>query len=336
MGSSHQPPAAPSAAFLAKFATEADASGRMSFERFMQIALYDPELGYYRQTRRRVGYGGDTDFYTASTSAPLYGELVVAAARKLLPSAMAAECTFVEIGAETPDGILANVDHGFSSVRTIPVGASLDIEGTCVVFANELFDAQPFRRYVRRGGAWLELGVARQGDHLIEVECGPALSADYLPPDAPDGYVIDAPEASVRLLERIARQPWHGLLIACDYGKSWQELATAAPAGTARAYHRHTQSNDLYARPGEQDLTCHVCWDWLMDALRQQRFTHPCVESQESFFVHHAARFIAQIATREAAGLSQRKLALMQLLHPAHLGQKFQVLHASRIPEQLN
>ena len=32
----------------------------------------------------------------------------------------------------------------------------------------------------------------------------------------------------------------------------------------------------------------------------------------------------------EANRLSPRKLSLMQLLHPSHLGQKFQVLHACR------
>ena len=32
----------------------------------------------------------------------------------------------------------------------------------------------------------------------------------------------------------------------------------------------------------------------------------------------------------EATRVSPRKLALLQLLHPSHLGQKFQVLHARR------
>ena len=51
---------------------------------------------------------------------------------------------------------------------------------------------------------------------------------------------------------------------------------------------------------------------------------------QETFFVRHAGAFIAALTAAEATRLSQRKLALMQLLHPAHLGQKFQALHAVR------
>jgi SAM-dependent MidA family methyltransferase len=59
-------------------------------------------------------------------------------------------------------------------------------------------------------------------------------------------------------------------------------------------------------------------------------FGSPTTESQEAFFIHHGAEFIAATSAAEATRVSQRKLALMQLLHPAHLGQKFQVLHAIR------
>ena len=40
--------------------------------------------------------------------------------------------------------------------------------------------------------------------------------------------------------------------------------------------------------------------------------------------------FIASASAAEAARFSPRKLALLQLLHPAHMGQKFQVMHALR------
>jgi SAM-dependent MidA family methyltransferase len=107
-------------------------------------------------------------------------------------------------------------------------------------------------------------------------------------------------------------------------------LAGAVPAGTARAYHRHVQSNDLLARPGRQDLTCHICWDWIRDALIEKGFASPTVESQEAFFVHHAGAFIADLSAREAGRLSRDKLSLLQLIHPAHMGQKFQALWALR------
>lgn len=332
MGSSLPvPTAGASPEFREIFRRHADAAGAMTFARFMDLVLYDSAVGYYRRDQARVGYAPGTDFFTASTSGPFFGELIVAACQKLLGATCdPRDFTFVEIGAETAAGVLTDVAHPFRAVRTIRLGEAPRIEGRCVVFSNELFDAQPFRRFVFRAGAWQEIGVALIGETLREIESPPSSSVTFLPATAPEGYVIDAPLAAAQLATQIAAQPWTGLFVACDYGKSWRELVEATPAGTARAYFRHTQSNDLLARPGEQDLTCHVCWDWLTEALVNSGFAAPAVESQEAFFIHHAAAFIAATSAAEAARFSQRKLALMQLLHPAHLGQKFQVLHALR------
>ena len=91
---------------------------------------------------------------------------------------------------------------------------------------------------------------------------------------------------------------------------------------------QHQQSNDLLARPGQQDLTCHVCWDWLADTLGKNGFANPQIETQEAFLIRRAADFMSATVANEAHQLSQRKLGLLQLLH--HLGQKFQVLWALR------
>ena len=322
----------PSAAFLERFRALAGPALRLRFDDFLRLALYDPQVGYYRQNRPRVGYGRGTDFYTASTTGPIFGELICAACASLLKGAQLSLYTFVEIGAEPEASVLRGVVHPFGNVRTVRAGEKIDLSGNCVVFSNELFDAQPFRRFVRQSDRWLELGVELQGHKLQELQIGEAQSERLpeLPTSLPEGYTLDLPIAAGELASAIAAQPWTGLFLALDYGKSWRELTEATPAGTARAYFRHTQSNNLLARPGEQDVTCHICWDWLSDALRIHRFNEPCVESQEAFFIHHAGDLIAATSAAEAARFSQRKLALMQLLHPAHLGQKFQALHAVR------
>jgi SAM-dependent MidA family methyltransferase len=225
--------------------------------------------------------------------------------------------------------VLAGVAHPFASARTVRVGETQQLAGPCVVFSNELFDAQPLRRFIRRGDSWRELGVQLRGDQLHEIELAEA-NATWLPTDASEGNVFDAPRAAAELAAAIAAQPWTGLFVAFDYGKSFTELATATPAGTARAYFQHTQTNELLARAGQQDLTGHVCWDWLQAALDTTGCTGSRVESQEAFFIHHAGAFLAQAMAAEATRVSPRKLALLQLLHPSHLGQKFQVLHAQR------
>jgi SAM-dependent MidA family methyltransferase len=330
MGSSASPSPAPSAEFLAVFRAHAGADGVMTFAQFMELALYDRAVGYYRRDQTRVGYATGTDFFTASTSGPVFGELLVASTVNLLAGKNPRGFTFVEMGAEPGGGVLAGVEHPFGSARAVRVGETANLTGDCVVFSNELFDAQPFRRFVFRDQAWRECGVALRDGALAFIELPPAAPPAELPAAAPEGYVIDAPFAAAALGRELAAQPWTGLFLACDYGKSWAELTEACPAGTARAYHRHTQSNDLLARPGEQDLTCHICWDWLATALAGQGFVRPTVESQEAFFIHHAADYIAATTAAEAARFSQKKLSLLQLLHPSHLGQKFQVLHARR------
>ena len=54
------------------------------------------------------------------------------------------------------------------------------------------------------------------------------------------------------------------------------------------------------------------------------------METQEAFFVHHAGAFIAGFTAAEAGRLSRDKLSLLQLIHPANMGQKFQALWALR------
>lgn len=310
------------------FQAHADETGKMSFARFMEIALYDPQVGYYRRNRPRIGYGRGTDFFTSTTSGEVFGELVSAACAKLLRGAQRdpAKHVFVELGTEPGRSVLAGVQHPFAGTRTVGVGEPLTLSGDCVVFSNELFDAQPFVRTVRRAGQWLEIQVQLTGDRLVETEAPSTFSE----PAAPDGYRIDRPIAAASLAETIGAQAWRGLFVACDYGKSWRELTEACPAGTARAYFQHTQSNDLLARPGEQDLTCHICWDWIAGALARQGFAEPTLEFQETFFVRHAGDYVSAASAADAARFSPRKLALLQLLHPSHLGQKFQVLHAVR------
>jgi len=336
----------------------------LRFDHFMRLALYDETVGYYAQpNRRRVGRRPDTDFYTATsvgqnanrtnTAAQkppsLFGELVAQSCLTLMGKAFCARATFIEIGNEPQAGILRNLAHPFAAARTISLGQPIELLGEIgkndaplIVFSNELFDAQPCRRFVwrdqqaskegqaQRKPGWHEIYIHAENASLTEIEHPCGRVPKFLPETAPDGYRIDAPLDAQNLLDQIAQQPWHGLFLAFDYGKSWAELTEATPQGTARAYTAHRQTNDLLAQPGQQDLTCHICWDWLQDGLRKNGFGDTTLDTQEAFFVKHAGSFIARQIASEAHKLSARKQAFLQLLHPAHLGQKFQVLSAKR------
>jgi SAM-dependent MidA family methyltransferase len=314
---------------LAALRDRAGAKNELSFAEFMEVALYAPGIGYYRKNRKRIGYGAETDFLTATTSAPLFGRLVSAACAELLGGAALSGYNFVEIGAEPGSGILSEASHPFRSVRQLGIGDPLKIEGPSVVFSNELFDAQPFRRFRRRAGAWREIGVNVAGGGLCEVELE-AAGLPQLPEAAPEGYALDAPVGAADLAGLIAGQPWEGLFLAFDYGKSWEEIAFATPAGTARSYRRHAQGNDLLANAGDRDLTCHVCWDWLKGVLLGRGFGEPRLESQEAFFAIHCGAVIEELTASDASRLSRDKLSLLQLIHAAHMGQRFQALWAVR------
>lgn len=323
---------APSESFLFSFRSKLESWGGLRFDHFMALALFDPACGYYTAARTRVGYAPDTDFYTASSTGSLFGELVCASCVTLLKGAGLdpARHHFIEIGSETEAGVLAGVTHPFASARTLRLGDTLQFGGECVVFSNELFDAQPCRRFRRRAGSWYEIGVRENAGLLEEVLLPEAVRETWLPAEAPEGWVLDAPRAAAELAGQIAAQPWSGLFLAFDYGKSLAEMLESNPEGTLRAYHQHRQSNHFLERPGEQDLTCHVCWEWLQEALASKAFSGLRLQSQEAFFVHQASEYIGRLVAEEASRASRRKLALMQLLHPEKMGQKFQVLSGIR------
>ncbi len=326
MGSAPSSPLSP--AFRDAFAAAADDSGWMSFADFMALALFHPELGYYRRPHQRIGREPGTDFYTATSLGSLFGDLIVASATSLLGADNPADYTFVEIGAEPEGGVLREVTHPFGATRTIRVGEPIGLSGPCVVFSNELFDAQPCRRFRHDPSGWQELGVGLTDQELREIPrpVPPPFDVAGIPP----GYELDVPMAATALAQQIAAQPWHGLFLAIDYGRTWRELSRETPQGTVRGYYQHRQTTELLARPGEQDLTCHICWDWLAEALREHGFSDGNLQSQEQFLMQHAATLLQQTVTAEAGGLSRRKTALMHLIHPSGFGQKFQVLSARR------
>lgn len=312
----------------------AAAGGQISFAEFMAIALYHPEAGYYQQSRTRVGFGPESDFFTASSvGGGVFRQLLIDACRTLLSPDSLGDFDFVEIGAEPANGVLT-AEHPFRTAATSRLGETPQIQENAIVFSNELFDAQPFHRLLFRKNRWQEIGVQWNGDFtetlLPSLSPPVAKLRDYLPATAPEEYHLDLPIAAAELAKALTKPGWNGLFIAFDYGKSWRELIEETPQGTARAYSQHQQLNDLLAHPGQQDLTCHICWDWLQEALRENGFQQIEVQSQEAFFVTKATGALQAIISAQPGKFDPRRQSLQQLIYPGHMGQKFQVLTARR------
>jgi SAM-dependent MidA family methyltransferase len=151
-----------------------------------------------------------------------------------------------------------------------------------------------------------------------------------LPSPAPEGYIVDLPTGSRALIDQIIQQPWKGIFIALDYGKTWQAITHDSPQGTARAYQHHRQSPNLLENIGQQDLTCHICWDWMEEALSHSGFQSIDLESQESFVLKRASEFVRRVFESDSGMSDPMKGGLRQLIHPSLMGQKFQSLSAIR------
>jgi SAM-dependent MidA family methyltransferase len=105
------------------------------------------------------------------------------------------------------------------------------------------------------------------------------------------------------------------------------ELFQNRPNGTARAYKNHELRNDIFAFPGKQDITCHLCWDQMIGILKKESFQNIALSSQESFLIHYAKK---ALQTNVEQGNLAQISAIKELIHPQYMGQKFQVLHGLR------
>jgi SAM-dependent MidA family methyltransferase len=309
----------------------------ISYRDFIEAALYTKDYGYYTQPAERVGRSPRHDFYTAESLGRVFAQLVTTAAEDLLPEGQAAESTFVEIAAEPGTSLLSHLESPpFAREQIIRQGEAIETEGPVVIFANEWLDALPFHRLIFRDGAWRERGVSlnAQGELaecLLDTLSPEVLAvAERLPAQIEDGYELDLPLAAERALAALLQQDWHGLILFFDYGRTWTSLLQDHPSGTARTYKQHAQSNDLLETPGARDITCDICWTPLMEQMERAALKSVTLESQEAFLVKRAQRALESIICNNAGNFSPERQTLMQLIHPANMGQRFQVLWGLR------
>ena len=334
----------------------ADSQGILSVRKFVEIALYHPTAGYYRKPALRVGKHREADFYTSSSLKSAFAQALIEAASTLCQNSgfEPRETTWLEIGAEPDAALLDRFEHPFAEAKCLGLADNLELSGQLVVFSNELFDAQSFDTFVFTDGQWAEEALEIKEDGirpiLISSQVGRSVLApppmvafaeerersslpsiiEALPNPAPEGYRIDLPTGSRDLAREIFAQNWQGLFIAFDYGKSWQALTHDLPIGTARAYYRHEQKPDIFANAGEQDITHHICWDWLEEDLKANRFTDIRLESQEAFIIKRASKFLESTFSPNSPDPAGLKSQLRQLIHPSLMGQKFQALTGTR------
>jgi SAM-dependent MidA family methyltransferase len=293
----------------------ADPSGFVRFDRFMELALYAPGLGYYTRERSPLGPAGD--FYTASHVSPLFAQALAqklaSVAGELAPGSPA---TFVELG--SGDGALAEGvvralttsaslgrpftyvvversgglrQRSLARLRAAVQGASVSVRDAPslaevgpvagAVVASELLDAQPVRRFRRREGEWAELGVWVQGPTLVEAErpIGRAL-AEPLPSAAEEGAVVERSPAAEAIVREIADHLVAGRALLLDYGMEESELLAGHPRGTLAAVRGHRAIDDPLDLPGSTDLSVFVNFTRVRTTARAVGLTEVAFERQ--------------------------------------------------------
>ena len=240
-------------------AREIRAAGPVPFRRFMEVALYHPEHGYYRRPRDPFGKQGD--FFTAEQVQPVFGILVAARVRQLFHQlGEPADFAVVELGAGRGE-----MAEALSEWRYVPIdidSGALPSSFRGVVFSNEFFDALPVQAVVYRGGAFRQQLVNVEGDRFVwhEGQDVDADAADYLRrwfPAPEEGRWYEVNLEALRWVERIGRSLAAGYMLTIDYGYTRNE-AVRFPTGTLMGYRRHTARDNVLEDPGERDITAHV------------------------------------------------------------------------------
>jgi SAM-dependent MidA family methyltransferase len=229
-------------------AAEIARTGPIQFSRFMEVALYHPEFGYYR--KRPDPFGTSGDFYTAEQLQPVFGRLIARYLHMLWPQTP--EPTLVELGAGR-----AEMAEAFRTFRYIPVDigfGEMPQRFSGIIFCNEFFDAVPVDLIAMRNGQAVERLVDFDGDKFVWVE-GPPPSDEV--GSFEDGTLVELQTQRLRWLDRIDDALESGVIVTIDYGFTRRERVRF-PHGTLMSYRRHRASSDVLATPGERDITAHV------------------------------------------------------------------------------
>jgi SAM-dependent MidA family methyltransferase len=283
--------------------------GRITFERFMELALYHPQHGYYTSGNARIGKSGD--FFTSVSVGPLFGRIL---ARQFRQWGVNEVVEFGGHRGHLRDDVLAAAPE--LTYRVVEVGGEIPEKMTGCVFSNEFLDALPVHRVEG------DREVYATGD--FSEALGPLSDARL--PRLPEGYRSEFNFRALDWLEDIARRLQHGYLVTIDYGFEREEyFAPNHKDGHLQCYYRHTKSGNPYEHIGEQDITAHVEFTSLIEHGRRLGLEPVLFADQAHYLLQIGESEISEIVARDAGRPSAERNAVHQLLHST-MGRAFKVL----------
>lgn len=266
--------------------------GPITFEAFMDMALYYPELGYYTSPENVIGRKGD--FYTSPHLHRIFGAMIGKQLEEMWEAmGRPADFNAVEMGAgagylckdildylknreifNSLNYIIVELNPvmatsqkkllpDFSNkVRWISSPGELNAVKGCV-FSNELLDAFPVH-LVEMDDKLKEIYIAYDNNCFIE-QYQTVNSHDLI--DYFNQFSLNIPhgyrtEINLRIrdwLKEISEVLSEGFILTIDYGYTAQEYYNEERTrGTLLCYHKHSLNENPYENIGKQDITAHV------------------------------------------------------------------------------
>jgi len=340
------------------------ADGWIGFDRFMQLALYEPGLGYYAAKPAKFGPQGD--FVTAPEISPLFARALaaqVAEAFEHLPprllefgagsGALAAglieeldrlgaapqSYAIVEVSADLKAAQRARLPAARASAGDGARGARVQwldappeaFEG--VIVANEVLDVMPVRQFARRDGRTLERGVAAEAGvlRMAERPAGAELAQAVAQIEAdlgplPDGYVSEVGLVASGWTATLGQWLGRGLALLIDYGFPRHEYYHPQRAmGTLMCHFRHRAHDDPLWLPGLNDITAHVDFTSVARAARGAGLDVLGYASQARFLLDCG---LLEMLRQDAS--AARAAEAMRLLSEAEMGELLKVMAVGR------
>ncbi|MDP3520821.1 MAG: SAM-dependent methyltransferase [Hydrogenophaga sp.] len=340
--------AAPAALLSAVHHAIHQAGGWLPFDRFMALALYAPEGGYYAGGLPKFGAmpASGSDFVTAPELSPLFGRaLAVQVAQALVATGTV---DVWEFGAGT--GALARqvldaltADERFEGVRyhIVELSGSLRerqraalaahagrvvwenawperLEG--VVLGNEVLDAMPVLLLHRLAGEWFERGVVAEGDGFAWAD-RPTHLRPPVEPDGPQDYLSEIHPQAEAFVKSLSERLVRGAAFFIDYG--FPEAEYYHPQrhmGTLMCHQGHRADGNPLVDAGAKDITAHVNFTGIALAAQNAGQQVLGYTSQARFLINCGLVDLAS-----AASVAERAQA-MKLVHEHEMGELFKVL----------
>lgn len=349
------------AALKDRILAEIDAEGPMPVARFVELALYDPEDGYYADERARAG----EEWVTGPTLHPIFGQ---ALARGLAPLlAQVDDPALVDAGAgggelardvalalreEAPDVFEALTIHlvdatepALARARDTLEAAGIPLDDvhasttlpegvTGAIVANELVDATPVHLCRAAEDGVEEIHVV-PGEPTLGLAAGEpstervARYARDVARRAGAGQLFEVPLAGLDWTREAARSLDEGALVVVDYGATEPELLDAYPKGTLHAYRHGQRVDEFWLDPGEMDITYRVPFDRVAAVGEGEGLTTEVYAPQGDALDALGIRELARGDARDT-------LAAKKLIDPGGAGGTFKVLaqtRAARMPD---